>query len=41
MKTLDLVIAFVAGVGIGLLLAAMLDQVERREHEGMSQWPSL
>lgn len=41
MKKLDLVVAFVAGVGVGLLVASLLDEVERREREGIDSWPSL
>lgn len=29
--SLDLLVAVVAGIGIGLLIASALDQVERRE----------
>jgi uncharacterized protein involved in exopolysaccharide biosynthesis len=42
MKALDLLVAFVAGAALGLLLASLLDEVERRElRKGADAWPSL
>ena len=41
MRALDAVVFFVAGVGVGLLLASMLDRVERRvAAEAVESWPS-
>ena len=31
LHTLDLLVAFVAGIAAGLLLTSMLDEIERRE----------
>ncbi len=31
MRALDLVVAFAGGLAVGLLLASLLDEVERRE----------
>lgn len=35
-RTLDLVVVFIAGAAVGLGLAMLLDEVERREREKVS-----
>lgn len=40
MRALDLVVVFAAGLAVGLLLCALLDEVERKESECHSPSPS-
>ena len=37
--TLDMAVALLAGVGIGLLIASLLDEVERREAAKIAATP--